>query len=208
MKKLNRSQVNSRLKKLSLIRSNIKNARDYIQTEFKELFSKSDFYDKSLRKEDNSSFETMYEVLTGNIKRVYTNKSLQEKLIGITNKYGIFAYKRLSTISRHFTKSARNEYLELFMEIENPKVMEFLKENGFMNDPNFRRSFFNSAYFVPLYKKYRKGDYSKTTEMWQNKTNSTNTLWGDNLISFAHKYAKKRNIKIEYEVDYEETKKE
>ena len=117
MKKLNRSQVNSRLKKLSLIRSNIKNARDYIQTEFKELFSKSDFYDKSLRKEDNSSFETMYEVLTGNIKRVYTNKSLQEKLIGITNKYGIFAYKRLSTISKHFTKSARDEYLELFMEI-------------------------------------------------------------------------------------------
>ena len=44
--------------------------------------------------------------------------------------------------------------------------------------------------------------------MWQNKTNSTNTLWGDNLISFAHKYAKKRNIEIEYEIDYEETKKE
>ena len=141
-------------------------------------------------------------------KRVYTNKSLQEKLIGITNKYGIFAYKRLSTISNHFTKSARDEYLELFMEIENPQVMEFLKENGFMNDPNFWRSFFNSSYFVPLYKKYTKGDYSKTTEMWQNKTNSTNTLWGDNLISFAHKYAKKRNIKIEYEIDYEETKKE
>ena len=96
----------------------------------------------------------------------------------------------------------------MFMEIENPEVLEFLKENGFMNDPNFWRSFFNSAYFVPLYKKYTKGDYSKTTEMWQNKTNSTHTLWGDNLISFAHKYAKKRNIEIKYEIDYEETKKE
>ena len=111
--------------------------------------------------------------------------------------FNIARYKNVKTAERGFILSQRDEYVNKFRALkQDDDIFLSLHLTGLWNSKDFWKSFFNSDIFAPLYKTYLSKGTNVLTDTWQKETNSTHTMWGDTINSYAKYYISKHANKF------------
>lgn len=179
---------------------NFKEVSSYIKEQYKPLINKSTHYLDTLMGNDQETMNVMGRFIKDDLKR-YIKTRDPRLLTYLRSSYETIEFYSRSRrgASTSLSLSMRNEFIGNFKELGlDDDVIDFLKEVGLWNSPNFWRSFFNSSYFTPLYKKYNRGD--SITEFVDNYSDNGRTLtyggvsienhswWGENILDYAKIY--------------------
>ena len=183
-------RVNTLLRRINRIRSNYKTNREYLQAKYGKMLEKSAHFERTALREDIDIFDINYEIIMANPKSIKTNKKVRQRAEKFIQKYQGIAMYRAKTTERRISLEMRDEWLEHFKAISGSYALNMLEEKGLMNNTRFWRSFFNSKYFIPLYKKYTSNDKKFLKEKGLINKNGV-SIWDEYLIKYIEEWERK-----------------
>ena len=183
-------RVNTLLRRINRIRSNYKTNREYLEAKYGKMLEKSVHFERTALREDIDVFEINYEIIMSNPKGIKTNKKIRQRAENFIKTYQGIGMYRAKTTERRLSLEMRDEWLDHFKSIGGTYALNMLEKKGLMNNNRFWRSFFNSKYFIPLYRKYTKNDkkFLKEKGLINKKGIS---IWDEYLIEYIKEWERK-----------------
>lgn len=185
-------RVNTLLKRISKIRLNYKENIKYIKAQYANLMTKSVSFERTKILEDEDNFDINYEIIMSNPNRIKTNKTIRKRAINFIKKYKVLGQYKKETTAKRFGFFMRNEWLGNFREMKfDDDIINRLYTNDLYHDSDFWRTFFNSRFYVQLYKHYTYKDRDLAIKNGRVNENY-HTIWGEKLNEFIDEWLNKK----------------
>lgn len=138
--------------------------------------------------------DIMYRLVNKSAKSILKTSYGTSDLRRYIKKFSIFGSRNIKKTISKMSFSFRDEYLSKFVKLgKDNSLIKMLKRKGLYEDSDFWKSFFNSEYFVPLYKEYPKGGETEVDEKYELGDEAVlfnGTLWGHYIREYIKVYKK------------------